>query len=104
MNFSAAILKAVRESQTSPNIGQLKVLSKGNEMAKSGTTWQPGKSGNPRGRPVRGNTITDLLEERLDKQRFVDILVTMALGQRVGSQEIDLGIRLAAMRLILSYM
>ncbi len=34
-------------------------------MARSGTTWQPGQSGNPAGRPPRGDTLTDALRDLL---------------------------------------
>ncbi|MFH0983392.1 MAG: DUF5681 domain-containing protein [Planctomycetota bacterium] len=35
---------------------------------KTRTSWRPGQSGNPRGRPPRGTAIADLLREALDRK------------------------------------
>jgi len=40
--------------------------------------WKPGVSGNPNGRPKKGETLTDLLGEKLDKDKFVRRLISLA--------------------------
>lgn len=37
-----------------------------------------GISGNPKGRPKKGNTLTDLLKEKLDKEAFIEKLIELA--------------------------
>jgi len=61
--------------------------------------WTKGKFGNPLGRPRRGQTITALLEQRLDKEQFVSKLIALASG----GPGIDATTQLSAMRLILNY-
>jgi len=34
-------------------------------MARTRTTWKPGQSGNPKGRPPRGYSITEMMKEML---------------------------------------
>lgn len=34
-------------------------------MARNSTTWKPGQTGNPNGRPPRGETLTDILRVKL---------------------------------------
>ena len=43
------------------------------------TAWKPGQSGNPNGRPPKGQTLTDALKERVDKQQIADKLYEMAM-------------------------
>ena len=40
-----------------------------------------GKSGNPNGRPRKGQTITDLLSQKLDRAAFVDRLINFAMTE-----------------------
>ncbi len=47
-------------------------------MAQTRTSWKPGQSGNPSGRPRLGNSITELIRQNLDKQRFVEALLNLA--------------------------
>lgn len=47
-------------------------------MAKASTSFKPGQSGNPRGRPKKGHTLTDLIAEKLDKKRFVEELCSLS--------------------------
>lgn len=61
--------------------------------------WQRGQSGNPRGRPAKGQTITAILEGKLDKESFVQKLIELANG----GKDIDPATQLGAMRLILGY-
>lgn len=35
-----------------------------------GGKWQPGQSGNPHGRPRRGDTFAELLEKELKKRKY----------------------------------
>jgi hypothetical protein len=41
--------------------------------------WRKGQSGNPNGRPKKGQTLADLIEARLDKEAFVDAIIALAL-------------------------
>jgi len=43
------------------------------------TAWKPGQSGNPKGRPPKGQSLTDALKERVDKQAIADKLYEMAI-------------------------
>lgn len=38
-------------------------------MARSGGTWRPGQSGNPKGRPRKGNAIAEELQRILEEER-----------------------------------
>ncbi len=51
-----------------------------------------GTSGNPAGRPKKGQTITDLLRQKLDRERFADALLNLAYSAD-----------LAAIKLVLNY-
>ena len=58
-----------------------------------------GRSGNPKGRPPKGRTLTDLINQKLDKPRFVKALLELAYG----GKEISRGDQLAAAKLVLGY-
>jgi hypothetical protein len=40
--------------------------------------WQKGQSGNPKGRPPKGETLTDALREIADKDKLAQKLLAMA--------------------------
>ena len=46
--------------------------------------WKKGQSGNPNGRKPKGQTLTDVLGDKLDPSALADVLIKMA-------QEGDLG-------------
>ena len=56
------------------------------------TTWQKGRSGNPRGRRRSGEELGDLLRHIVDRRRFADKLCELCYAGDV-----------QAMRLLLSY-
>ena len=43
------------------------------------TAWQPGQSGNPNGRPKKGQTLTDALTSIVDKHELAKTIYSMAL-------------------------
>lgn len=48
------------------------------------TSWQPGQSGNPNGRPPKGHSITETIRSMMDedpeiKKRLADRIIRMAL-------------------------
>jgi hypothetical protein len=42
-------------------------------MAKTSTSWGAGKSGNPKGRPRKGRTLTDALREGGERKMYDDM-------------------------------
>jgi len=47
-------------------------------MAGNGNpNWVPGVSGNPKGRPKKGETLTDALAEAIDKEMLANALLTL---------------------------
>lgn len=46
---------------------------------KTAGSWVPGQSGNYNGRPKRGASLKDLIELKLDKDKFVQSLIDLAL-------------------------
>ena len=58
-----------------------------------------GVSGNPYGRPSRGRALSDLIERKLDREKFAERIVAAAMG------ELDLPPLVAATyaRLVLQY-
>lgn len=44
------------------------------------TAWKPGQSGNPKGRPPKGETLTDALKQRVDKHEIAAKLCELAMG------------------------
>jgi len=51
-------------------------------MPKTKTTWKPGQSGNPNGRPPRGETLTDILRVKLR-----ELTVKGKNGKRIEAKE-----------------
>lgn len=41
--------------------------------------WKPGQSGNPNGRPPKGEALTDILREKVDKDAIAEKLIQMAM-------------------------
>ena len=47
--------------------------------------WKPGQSGNPNGRPPKGQTLTDALREHIDKDEIAALLTELAKGGDIGA-------------------
>jgi hypothetical protein len=47
-------------------------------MPKSPTSFKPGQSGNTKGRPKKGETMTDILKSKIDKNTMADNLIKIA--------------------------
>ena len=46
-------------------------------MTNEATRWKPGQSGNPNGRPKKGQTLTDALRNHIDPDEIATILAEM---------------------------
>lgn len=64
---------AVKHTNTSNGNGN------GRKRLPTSGSWKKGVSGNPNGRPKKGATLADLLDQRLDKAAFVDAVIALAL-------------------------
>jgi len=62
------------------------------EMSLTKTSWQRGRSGNPRGRPRSGEELGAVLRQTVDRRRFAEKLCELCYAGDV-----------QAMRLLLSY-
>lgn len=58
-------------------------------MTKTRTSWKPGESGNPRGRPLKGQSMAEAIRDELDdsgrgrttkRQRIARKAVALAIG------------------------
>jgi hypothetical protein len=58
--------------------------------------WQPGQSGNPAGRPKRGESLAEIVRRSVDPHELVDTLLSIA--RSVGAKSSD---RIAAVGLIM---
>ena len=47
--------------------------------------WKQGQSGNPNGRPRKGNTLTEALTEHVDKDELAGVLYRLALEGNVAA-------------------
>jgi hypothetical protein len=47
--------------------------------------WQKGQSGNPKGRPPKGETLTDAIRDIADKDELAKKLVEMAMKGDLGA-------------------
>lgn len=47
--------------------------------------WQTGQSGNPAGRPRKGETMTDALKARVDAGAIAEKLIKLALADDLGA-------------------
>ena len=56
-----------------------------------------GQTNNPNGRPKKGNTITELINAKLNKQLFVERLIEMAIPKAKAKTDFQ------ALKLILNY-
>ncbi len=54
-------------------------------MAASGTSWEPGQSGNPAGRPPKDEALTDVLRGLVDKEDIAKKLIEVANKGDVGA-------------------
>jgi hypothetical protein len=43
--------------------------------------WKPGQSGNPAGRPPKGEALTDILKEKVDKHAIAEKLIEVAMDK-----------------------
>lgn len=53
---------------------KVQIMAKG----KTRTSWKPGQSGNKAGRPKEGETMTDILRAKLDKDTFIQKVIELA--------------------------
>ena len=45
------------------------------KRASTSTTWKPGQSGNPRGRPRKGNALAEMVREAADPRELVETML-----------------------------
>lgn len=54
-------------------------------MPKVKTSWKPGESGNPNGRPPKGYSITEMMKEMLNEQPEIK----KGIGQRIAKKALE---------------
>lgn len=64
--------------------------------------WLRGQSGNPRGRPKKGNAIADLARQQIEKHRLVEKLGSIAARQSEYS-DVEVTEQLRAIQMLLAY-
>jgi hypothetical protein len=45
----------------------------------SDTRWKPGQSGNPNGRPPKGQSLTEILKEKVNPEDVAEKLIQLAI-------------------------
>jgi hypothetical protein len=49
---------------------------------KRDTRWKPGQSGNPKGRPRKGDALAEVIREKVDPQQLIDVALAVMADQK----------------------